>query len=315
MSLTSFFLVSGGVIFFYLIKKIRIFMDQERSVQAVQKIFLSSAKTKTISDTHTFFERLDQFSTRWSLFTQINNFLRSKSLPKDISVSSLLLLSVVVIFVSFNIASFLDGSVLLMVLFSQLVQWIAVSLFIFTYKPTFSFHRYLPEFLEQMARAYSVHPDLASCLYTSVGLIPDERIKQKMMLQIRLSRFGICAIDSLERLARTTQDAQLDFVVRSLRIFQPLGVNISVLFGKTAQMIRAHTQTIRQVQSTMFQNQLSAIIVCLLVPALVVFAAAVSDQYRQILFLDPSARIIFVGALIWWCIGVAVVVRTSRLRI
>jgi len=294
----------------------RHFILRQETTQFLKILSKSSIKVKQEKSTLSHLTlRIDSYLFGLPGGKKLQEFIRKKSLPPDLNIGTLCLLTLLLLFVSANLAGFLDLSVMTVSLFCLFIECVAVALLVYFYQPKRALDEHLPTILEKMARMYRIEPDLYKTIARTSETISDEEVKKKFQQVVQISKGAIPTVDALEIFAHESKNAHFDFVVRAIKLYQPMGGNLAQLFEQTAFLVRRQEQTVRQVNATMFQNKVSAVIVSLLVPAVVLFATAFSPKYQEVLFYDPTARVIFVGAFLWWMVGVVFVFRMTRLRI
>lgn len=173
----------------------------------------------------------------------------------------------------------------------------------------------LPEILEIMARVYRVHSDLRYALEEVVRSQSDHHVKRTFAEMLSLSRFGYTVEEAMEYVARQIGSEDLNFVVASIQMNTPVGGDLSYLLERTAVLLRQRKDAHEEIQSVMFQSKFSAIASAFLVPIIVVVSVSTNPDYQDILFFDPTGRLLFIGCLLWWIIGVIIIHKNARVTI
>lgn len=173
----------------------------------------------------------------------------------------------------------------------------------------------LPEILDIMARVYRVHTDLRISLQEVAKNISDREVSVLFEDMVKLSRFGYTVEEAMSYVSRKIESPDLDFVITSIRINIPLGGDLAYLFEHTAQLLRQRKEAKDEIQNLMFQSKFSSVASALLVPIIVVASFVTNPKYQQVLLYNPTGRLIFIGCIFWWLIGVVIIRKNARVTL
>ncbi|MFW5703828.1 MAG: type II secretion system F family protein [Patescibacteria group bacterium] len=178
-----------------------------------------------------------------------------------------------------------------------------------------SFEKRLPEILDIMARVYRVHSDLRYALMEVAKHNSDPIVKSYVTDMVQLSRFGYTVEEAMEYVAKRVNSPDLDFVIASIKINIPVGGDLAHLFEHTARLLRQRKEARDEISNLMFQSKFSSIASALLIPLIIIFSFSTNENYKEILIHDPTGRLIFIGCLFWWLIGVVIIRKNSRIAL
>lgn len=273
---------------------------------------LTSASNENSADEKVL-KRLDKKFLKTRLGRQI---FKTEPYPSELKPIYIIIITLGLILISFNFSKIfkINLSLLLLIIF-LLEGGILFNLFRKRKKVKDLVEENLPETLETMARVYRIYPDLETAIQEVNTYITQTQVKAKFADIIKLSRFGYTPEQAMEIVASDLSSPDFDFVITSIKLNTPLGGNLANLFEKTANVLRKRKETSYEIGNVMFQNKVSATISAALVPFITILAFTSSKNYQKVLLEDPTGRLVFMGSLLWWLIGVYLVVRASRVRI
>jgi Flp pilus assembly protein TadB len=173
----------------------------------------------------------------------------------------------------------------------------------------------LPEILDIMARVYRVHTDLRISLQEVAKNIADREVSQLFEDMVKISRFGYTVEEAMSYVAAKIESPDLDFVITSIKINIPLGGDLAYLFEHTAQLLRQRKEAKDEIQNLMFQSKFSSMASALIVPIIVVASFVTNPKYQQVLLYNPTGRLIFIGCIFWWLIGVVIIRKNARVTL
>lgn len=236
-------------------------------------------------------------------------------LPKDFSFVTLILITIGLLFIAFNTSGFLHKPFFPLALLVMAVELGTVLAMLSKLRFLSQFDKVFPQFLESISRIYSVHPDLKQALLFSQKVLKDESL-QKFLKEVNsMVAIGVFPTEAMEIIAERWQYDQLFYLVSAIRLHQRFGGNLSELFANKAIALTRNAQSKAAVKSALFQNKISAFVICLLVPAVFLLSFGLSTQYRATILTENTAKSLIVFAGIWWGVGVAVMWRTLRFRL
>ncbi len=173
----------------------------------------------------------------------------------------------------------------------------------------------LPEILDIMARVYRVHTDLRISLQEVAKNVADREVAILFEDMVKLSRFGYTVEEAMSYVAQKIESPDLDFVITSIRINIPLGGDLAYLFEHTAQLLRQRKEAKDEIQNLMFQSKFSSMASALIVPIIVIASFVTNPKYQQVLLYNPTGRLIFIGCIFWWLIGVVIIRKNARVTL
>lgn len=236
-------------------------------------------------------------------------------LPKDVSLPNLLFIQLGLLFICWNISGFAKISFFPLVLLAGVVEVAGAFFFLQKRRLIDQFDKAFPQLLDSLASIYQIHPDLKQSLEYSKALISDPISKRFLTEVDQISKIGVPTVQSLEIMASKWQYPPLSFLISSIRLHQISGGDLAHLFRQTAKSFRRQHNNRKAMQSVMFQNKVSSIVVSSLVPVVLLLSFALSKNYRAVILTEPFARTLIVAASIWWFIGVIVMWRALRVKV
>lgn len=261
-----------------------------------------------------------------SLFRIITHFVKKKdktakpeirkSVLTEFTVRNILMINAGVLVISFNLQR-----IFAVPWYVLLFGGVALQLSMFYFlkskqiKHRDTLEKKLPEILDIMSRVYRVHTDLKIAVQEVSVHSSDQFIKKAFQDIVSLSRFGYTVEEAMETVAKDIQSPDFDFVIASIRMNVPLGGDLTYLFDNTARILRQRKEAADEIGNLMFQSKISSTISALLVPIIALVSFTTNDTYKEVLLYNPSGRLVFIGCLIWWIIGVVIIRKNSRVRI
>lgn len=164
------------------------------------------------------------------------------------------------------------------------------------------FEENFPEALDLLNRAIRA----GHAFTTGLGMIATEApepIAGEFRTTFEEQNFGLPLRDVLRNLSDRVPLIDVRFFVTALLVQKETGGNLSEILDSLAHVIRDRFRIYREVRVKSAHGRLTAGILIVLPPALVLALMVVNPHYVKILFQDPIGPKILWGAAIWQTIG------------
>jgi Flp pilus assembly protein TadB len=236
-------------------------------------------------------------------------------IAEEVKLSQVLIALGGTLFICWNLSGFLNISPIPFTLLAILVEIAGAGFILRKRKLVHQLDTEFPKILESVAGIFQINPDLKQSFLTSESVIQNKVGKRFLNELNQISLIGVPMIESLEMISKKWVYQPLFFFISAIKLHQSSGGDLAQLFRLTAQSIRRQQHNKKAMESVMFQNKVSAIIVCSLVPVILFFSMMLSENYRTVMTTEPAARALVIGSGIWWMIGVIVMWRMLRVRV
>jgi tight adherence protein B len=239
-----------------------------------------------------------------------------RTVLQEVTPGKVIIANLCIILLSFNLQTIFG-----IPLYASLLVFISLELFEYTMlknqqiREREAIEKRLPEILDVIARVYRVHNDLRIAMREVSVHVADPTVREVFGQVVSLSRFGYTVEEALDFVSRRIESQDFDFVVSSIKLNVPVGGNLPYLLENTARMIRQRKEATDEIQNLMFQSKASSIMSALLVPVIVFISFLSSDRYQEALLRNPSGRLVFLGCVIWWLLGVLIIRKNSRIKL
>lgn len=279
-----------------------------------QKLPQHSTEQALEGSLHQVSNQIERWVSRYYWGKKMTQWIADAGSSIGLTVGNIFLITLGLQVTALNIAGLLGMSILGMMLLALCVEMGIIVWILMKGTSTEAMEREFPIVLEIIAKVYRLHPDLKESSIKVSHRVEDLRLKRVFSQAVQLSAGGLTMIESLEHTARNLAYPPLNFMIAVVKSRLQLGGSIPLFLEEMATSLKIRRETERQIATTVFQNKISALIVSVLVPLVLVFSFLFSEQYRTILLGDPYARLVITAAMVWWAIGVVFIFRVVRVH-
>ncbi len=315
------FLIPTFFILFFVLSKLFVFINKNKSKNQMYQICLQNIEFKLKKTTTTkkakkkIDSKFNNILNQSKHISHINKLIYDTFKETDINLGSIIIINLMIILFCLCI-SLITNLKFILLLFS--LVFFEILYFYYLYqknKVDKTITQHLPQILDFMAKIYKVNPDLKLTLQQTTQYIKHPYLKEKFSEMVKLTNYGFSALQAMEKVSKSLNSSDFNFIVNSIKLNQPIGGNLPKLLNKTSQTLRKRKSTKKQISTLMFQNRISSIIASLMVPIVAILALTFSENYQTIVFSNPNIRLIFLIAGIWWLIGVFIINKTTKIKI
>lgn len=262
-----------------------------------------------------FFAKIEDYLKKNKVGKHFFKIQQQYDLNEEIKLVQVLFVLFGTIGISWNLSGLINVSAIPLILSALSIEGVAVFFLLRKRRLAQQLEAEFPKILDSVASVYHVTPDLKQSFEMSERLT-HQKVSLRFLKELnQIARVGVPITQALEMVARTWVFAPLLFFISAIKLHQRSGGDLAQLFHHTANSLRRQQQNKKAMDTVMFQNKVSAVIVCSLVPIIFIFSVFLSPNYRSVITGEPTARALVVGASLWWIIGVVVMMRTLRVRV
>ncbi len=247
---------------------------------------------------------LHQLMLKWSWSTKLQDTLVQAGMT--LKPARLLMISVVVGFGSYLIASYFLPHFYLTVPIAATAMFLPIAFVLFKRKRRLrKFEEVFPEALDLLGRAVRA----GHAFTTGLEMISKEcaePLAGEFRTAFEEQNFGLPLRDALLNLAERIPIIDVRFFVTALLIQKETGGNLAEILDGLARVIRDRFRIYREVQVRTAQGRLTAGILIALPIIMMMLLAAINPTYMSVLFTDPKGPLMLATAAILQLIGSAI---------
>jgi len=217
-------------------------------------------------------------------------------------------------------AGFMLGSLLKIALLLRIIFSLCFSVMPYLYllsrkqKRMEKFQAQLPDALDMIARSLKAgHAFIGGMKMLSDEF--DDPVGTEFRKTVDEINFGVNFNDAMKNLANRIDCPDLQFFVVSVIIQKETGGNLTEILEKIAHLIRERYKLHGKIRALAAEGKLSAVILSLLPPALVLYLSIVNPKYISVLVTDRIGIIMALTAIILMITGVLVIKKMISIRI
>jgi len=177
-----------------------------------------------------------------------------------------------------------------------------------------AFEEQFPEAIELMARALRAGHSFTSAM-SMVSEELEDPVATEFAQVFEDYSFGRPLGDALDNLVHRIGLQDVKFFATAVMLQRETGGNLTEILDNMGYIIRERFRLMRQVKALSAEGRLSAFILCLMPPALLLVLMAVSPGYIQMLFDHPTGNMLLYIGGTFQLLGIVVVRRLVTLKV
>lgn len=181
-------------------------------------------------------------------------------------------------------------------------------------KRTDKFTRLFPDAIELMVRGLRSGLPVTETI-KNCGTEIDDPVGIEFRRMSDNIRLGKTLDEALWDASKVLDTPDFKFFVISLAVQKETGGNLAETLGNLADILRKRTQMKLKIKAMSAEGRASAIIVGSLPFVMFLIILSMNYKYASILFTDPRAILVSIGAMIWMSIGIFIMSRMINFEI
>ena len=181
-------------------------------------------------------------------------------------------------------------------------------------KRTDKFTRLFPDAIELMVRGLRSGLPVTETI-KNCGTEIDDPVGIEFRRMSDNIRLGKTLDEALWDASKVLDTPDFKFFVISLAVQKETGGNLAETLGNLADILRRRTQMKLKIKAMSAEGRASAIIVGSLPFVMFLIILSMNYKYASILFTDPRAILVSIGAMIWMSIGIFIMSRMINFEI